>query len=151
MTIEVIRDKREPLDRRRFTWKTVIYGLLNPRRHRARREEPDGYHVDFHDAKLWIPVVGIVLLSVADALLTIRLLSLGAVETNRVMADVVTGDGLGFAVAKMLGTAVGVVLLTAVANFKILGLVRVRSLIYVMFAGYMTLVAYELAFLLGLG
>ena len=148
-TLEGVSDRRKPGDRRKLTWKTVVEGFLHPRRREARREEPDGYYVDYYDAKLWIPVGGILVFAVMDAMLALRLLPLGGEESSRLAADLLSGRDLYLAGAKLVGTAVGVLCLTALANFRILRLIRVRTLLYVIFVGYAAFIAYELAFLLG--
>lgn len=84
------------------------------------------------------------LLSCADALLTLTLLSYGAVEINPIMAKVVYGDGRSFAATKIGLTAGGVILLTLLARVRAFGRVPVGAVLYAILAGYVILIGYEL-------
>src|ERR1700676_5682585 len=96
-------DRREAQDRRHRVWWSVIYGSFNPRRRRPSRRllEARFHSIDWHDAHLLAVAIGILLLSMADALMTMRLLSVGADEVNPIMAAVVDGSAAVFAVVKM--------------------------------------------------
>jgi len=62
--------------------------------------------------------VGILLLCAADAILTLTLISHGAVELNPLMAPLVKGSGHSFAYWKMGLIAMGVVVLTLLARVR---------------------------------
>ncbi len=85
----------------------------------------------------------VLLLSFADALLTLTLISHGAVEVNPLMDPLVRGSGHSFAFWKIGLTAAGVVVLTLLARLRIWGQ-GVGSVLYVALAGYVVLIAYEL-------
>jgi len=85
----------------------------------------------------------VLLLSFADALLTLTLISHGASEVNPLMDPLVRGSGHSFAYWKIGLTAVGVVVLTLMARLRIWGR-AVGSVLYVALAGYVVLVVYEL-------
>lgn len=85
----------------------------------------------------------VLLLSFADALLTLTLISHGASEVNPFMDPLVRGSGHGFAYWKMGLTALGVVVLTALARLRIWGR-TVGTVLYIALAGYVVLVIYEL-------
>ena len=91
--------------------------------------------------------VMILLLSVADALLTLTLISHGALEENPVMAPLLQGSAEGFAAVKLGLTAIGVLVLMAVARVRAFGRLPVGALLYVVLTAYAVLVAYELRML----
>jgi Domain of unknown function (DUF5658) len=86
----------------------------------------------------------ILMLSTADALLTLELVSHGASEMNPLMDPLVRGSGHGFALWKLGLTALGVVVLTILARFRILGGIAVGSILYLVLCAYLVLVVYEL-------
>ena len=79
---ERTRDTRRNLtDRRRPSLKSFIYGALNPRRRRIRRDEDrDHIFLDWHPAHLLIVCALILLLSVIDGLFTVHLINAGVKE-----------------------------------------------------------------------
>ena len=91
--------------------------------------------------------VGILLLSCADGMLTLFLLDLGAVEVNLLMARLIDHDVVLFAAAKVGLTAVGVVVLVIHFSFRVFRWVPVRAVLSGVFAGYLILLAHEVAML----
>lgn len=141
----VALDRRRSGDRRGRLVYSLVYGGVRPRRLGGRRA---GDHhrpvVDRHGPGLMLSSVLVLLLCVADALLTLTLISLGAREANPVMARFIYTDVERFAALKMALTGCGVLALVAVAHFRVFGLVRVASLLHAVLAGYAVLIAYEL-------
>ena len=97
-------------DRRFRVWWSVIYGSFNPRRRQPpRRLAESRFHsLDWHAAHLLAVAIGILLLSVADALMTVTLLSGGSDEVNPIMAAFIYKSIAVFAVVKMTLTGIGV-------------------------------------------
>lgn len=92
----------------------------------------------------WLAVAMMVLLlSFADAILTLTLIAHGASEINPLMDPLVRGSGHGFAFWKIGLTALGVVVLTLLARLRIWGR-TVGTVLYITLAGYVVLVIYEL-------
>ncbi len=85
----------------------------------------------------------VLLLSVTDALLTLTLISHGAIEVNPFMVPLVRGSGHAFAYWKIGLTAAGVVVLTLLGRLRIWGR-TVGHVLYLILAGYIVLVVYEL-------
>jgi hypothetical protein len=83
------------------------------------------------------------LLSIADAFLTVRLMAGGAEETNPLLAFVLNEHPRLFAVVKMGLTALGAVVLVALARARVFKLVRVSLVLYGLVAAYLALIAYE--------
>lgn len=91
--------------------------------------------------------VVILLLSVSDAVLTLTLISHGALEENPMMAPLVQGSVGVFASVKLGLTAIGVVLLLAFARVRAFGRLPVGTFLYMVLTVYAMLVAYELRLL----
>jgi len=140
-----VDDRRESQDRRHRVWWSVIYGSFNPRRRQpSRRLLEDRYHsLDWHDAHLLAVAIGILLLSMADALMTVRLLSVGADEVNPIMAAVVYRSAATFAVVKMTLTGLGVIVMVVLARYRFMRMVRVDVVMYIVLAAYSALLTYE--------
>lgn len=140
-----VPERRLGRDRRTRIAKGLFEGSLNPRRRGSRRAGDHGFtHVDWHDAH-WLGVaLLILLLSCGDAILTLTLLGHGASEANPLMAPLVEGSGRGFALWKLGLTALGVVLLTLLAPFRMFGRIPAGVLLYLALGGYVVLVGYEL-------
>jgi hypothetical protein len=96
-------------------------------------------------------VIVILLLSMADALLTVTLLQHGAREANPFMEPLVTGSGQWFAFWKVGLTTAGVVILVLLSRYRLFGRVRVGALLYVVLALYVALVTYEWSLLHRIG
>ena len=143
------RDRRGGRDRRRTTVASLLYGGLHRNRRRGCRRDEDrhGYYVDWYEPRLFFLSVGVLLLSCADGVLTLFLLDLGAVEVNLLMARLIEHDVALFAAAKVALTAVGVVVLVIHFSFRVFRWVPVRAVLSGVFAGYLILLAHEVAML----
>ena len=132
------------MDRRELGWRTFLQGSLTPRRRQGgrRRGEHDQL-IDWHEPHLLALALAILLLSVADAFLTLTLLTHGARETNPVMDYVLFTAPQLFAAIKMGLTGMGVVVLVAIARARVFRLIRVSSILHVCLLVYVTLIAYE--------
>lgn len=116
---------------------------LGPRRDTDRHPVMTDW---FHPQWLATAII-ILILSSADAALTLALISRGAIEINPFMEPLVRGSGHSFAFWKLGLTSMGVVVLTMVARLRIFRRVAVGGLLYVVLAGYLVLVGYELSLL----
>jgi uncharacterized protein DUF5658 len=130
-------------DRRALTLWTLFASGFSPRRRTGRRASDHELPVDFHDPRLLVPVVAMLLLSIMDAFLTVTLMSDGAQETNPLLAFVLTEHPRLFAVVKMGLTGLGAMLLVALARARLFKIVRVSAFLYALLAGYFCLVMYE--------
>jgi hypothetical protein len=139
-------DRRGRTDRRRRVWWAIIYGSFKPRRRRPPRRsaEPKFHSLDWHSPRLLAVSISILLLSVADAFMTVTLMAAGASEVNPVMAAFVYQSAAAFAAVKMLLTGVGVMLMVALAQYRFLRVVRVETVMHFLLIGYVTLLGYEL-------
>jgi Domain of unknown function (DUF5658) len=132
-------------DRRTSTWHALWVGSFRRRRLGPRRDgERSITAVDWHHPQ-WLAVsILILLLSCADAFLTLTLINLGAEEVNPFMRPLVMGTGRSFALTKLLLTAGGVVILTILARFRAFGRMPIGAILYAVLAIYSVLVAYEI-------
>lgn len=120
-------------------------GSLRPRRQRARRSHEHGVaSVDWHDPQWLAVALVILLLSCADAILTLTLIMLGANEANPFMDPLVNGAGRSFVLWKLGLTTVGVTVLVLLARARAFGWLPVGWLLYVIATIYIALVGYEL-------
>lgn len=130
-------------DRRALTLRTLLASGLSPRRRAGRRATDHEVPVDFHDPRLLVPVVAMLLLSIADAFLTVRLINTGAQETNPLLAFLLHRHPYLFAAVKMTLTGLGVTLLVVLARARVFKVVRASAFLYGLAAVYLCLVAYE--------
>ncbi|HWW79917.1 MAG TPA: DUF5658 family protein [Steroidobacteraceae bacterium] len=137
-------DRRGAVDRRKQSLRALFYGSFNPRRRASRRNgERRVAGVDWHDPQWLAVAMLIVLFSCVDAFLTLTLIDHGAYEVNPLMAPLMGGSALAFAMVKIGLTAGGVVLLTILARMKVFGRVPVSLLLYTVLLGYGVLLVYE--------
>ena len=145
---EPLPEERRRADRRTHVLRALMYGSLHPRRRAPRRAGERGMSaVDWHHPQWLAIAMLIVVASCADALLTLMLVEHGAYEANPVMAPLVGGSALAFALVKVGLTALGVVVLTQLARLRAFGSVPVGVFLYMVLALYATLVLYELRLL----
>ncbi len=103
--------------------------------------------MDWHHPQ-WLGVaILILLLSCADAFLTLNLIDRGAYEVNPFMAPLVAGSPLIFTLVKIGLTGGGVVVLTLLARMKAFRRVPIGLLLYSLLAAYAVLVIYEVRLL----
>jgi Domain of unknown function (DUF5658) len=145
-----LHDRRTHSDRRIRFVHSLLYGGLQPRRRSARRAT-DAHRplIDWHGPVLFFSVVTILVLCTVDALLTLVLIGRGAVEVNPLMRPFVPSDPHAFAVVKLAATGASLLMLVAIARFRVFRVLRVSNLVHAALIGYVGLVAYEV-WLLGL-
>lgn len=143
------QERRRSPDRRQRVWWSLLYGSIRPRRRRpARRLEDGRFHVlDWHAPHLWGVSVSILILSMLDAFLTLRLMSAGAVEVNPFMALFVGGSGAVFGGLKMAMTGICVALMVLLAGYRFMRVLRVEVILYGVFMGYLVLICHEVGML----
>lgn len=138
-------------DRRRFGWRTVYFGFLRSRRHDVRRaSDADVVFIDWHHPWLFFLSVGTMLLSSADAFLTLLLIDRGMIEANPLMASLLGQGTAAFAATKMALTGFGILTLVFLAKARFMDRVRTGLFLTVFFSGYACLVCYEIVNLLRL-
>ena len=140
--------ERRGAERRQRTVRALVQGSFRPRRRGPRRaDEHAATAVDWHHPQWLAIAVLIITCCCADAFLTLVLIESGAYEANPVMAPLIGGSALRFAVVKIGLTAAGVVLLTQLARVRAFGRIPVGMLLYAVLAIYSGLIIYELKLL----
>lgn len=144
-------ERRTRPDRRRRIWWSIVYGSFNPRRRRPpRRGDESRFHtLDWHGAHLLAVSISILIFSIADAFLTLELISAGAMEINPLMATFISGDVTVFAELKMAMTGLSVLLMVLLSRYRFMRLVRVEILLYGALLAYVSLIGYEVWMLQG--
>jgi hypothetical protein len=150
---DLTHERRDRSDRRNRIWWSIWYGSFNPRRRSpARRLDDSRFHsLDWYSAHLLAAAVGILLLSVMDAFMTLVLLDGGADEVNPVMGVLVYRNVALFAALKMGMTGVGIILMVILARCRFLRVLRVAWVLYGILIAYACLIGYELLMLKGPG
>jgi len=132
-------------DRRSFSWRTVVFGFALSRRHLHRRDvDSDVIFLDWHHPWLFFLSVGTMLLSCADAFLTLELISRGMVEANPFMQAALSRSTSFFVATKLAMTALGIFTLVFLAKAHFLNRFRTGLFLTVFFSAYACLVCYEL-------
>jgi hypothetical protein len=146
-----ISEQRASEERRIFSWRTVTYGFTLSRRHAHRRSADDEViFLDWYHPWLFFLATGTMLLSCADAFLTLLLLERGMVEANPVMSAVMIQGTMAFTSTKLAMTAFGIFVLVFLAKARFMNRMRTGLFLTTFFAFYACLVCYELVNLLRL-
>jgi hypothetical protein len=147
----IFSEQRVSADRRQFSWRTVTYGFTFSRRHAHRRVADDAIiFLDWHHPWLFFLATGTMLLSCADAFLTMLLLERGMIEANPVMNAVMAQGTAVFTSTKLAMTAFGVFVLVFLAKARFMNRMRTGLFLTTFFTCYACLVCYELVNLLRL-
>lgn len=109
------------------------------------RRAGDQAYVDRYEWPVVLIAVGIVIMSAMDAAFTLRLLSMGAIELNAVMAVLIESDVQKFVAFKLGLTITGVLMLVIHKNVQLSLGFTVYRLKQAVFVGYVALILYELS------
>ncbi len=115
------------------------------RRHVHRRDiDNEVIFLDWHHPWLFFLATGTMLLSCADAFLTLQLMNLGMIEANPFMNAVMSQSILLFTSTKLAMTAVGILILVFLAKARFMNRLRTGLFLTIFFSFYACLVCYEL-------
>jgi hypothetical protein len=132
-------------DRRQTTWHALWTGNFQRRRRSARRvHDRNLTSLDWHHPQWLALTILILLLSSADAILTLTLIGVGGSELNPAMQSLVGGSGHSFAFWKLGLTSAGVVTLVLLARIRAFGRLHVGQVLYLVALLYVALIGYEL-------
>lgn len=146
---EAIVDQREAVDRRHFSWRTVVYGFARSRRHTLRRDlDAEVVFLDWHHPWLFFLAVGTMIFSCLDAFMTLQLIEHGMYEANPVMAAIMSQGTTAFAVSKMALTGIGIMMLVFMAKARFMNRIRTGLFLTAFFSFYACLVCYEFVHLM---
>lgn len=140
-------ERRSGIDRRHNGKPNLQRMLFNGRRETIRRREDrrKAVYLDRYHKSLFGIIVLILLLSVTDAILTMLLISHGAVEVNPVMAFYIGVGPYTFLFVKYTLTSFGLVILVVFRN-RFLRTLRVRAgtFLYVIMAAFIGVVSWQI-------
>ena len=138
-------ERRSGLERRHRSLRAYWFGARQPRR-RAGRRAVDAFYpiIDWHSPRVFACVIAILLLCVADGILTLVLLADGAVEVNPIMALFVTHSLGWFAFIKLSLTSLGAAVLVVCSRMKLFRAIPGEVFLGLILAAYVVLVSYEL-------
>ncbi|PTN12119.1 DUF5658 family protein [Nitrosomonas aestuarii] len=122
-------------------------GIKQGRRMDERRSSEGRWnaaYVDLYTDRLMLCVVGILVLSICDAVFTLKILAQGGDELNWFMAILIDDSVEKFIAVKMALTSLALIMLVIHHNVKVFYKMRVRHLKYMLLSGYGFLIGYEL-------
>ena len=141
-------ERRQSIDRRQRQHHPLLsFHAIRGRRRHYRRVEDERHHeqaLDWYHPKLLAMVLLTLLLCLADAHNTIQLLKDGAHEMNAFMDYLIHRDAGLFILTKLGITAAALIVLVSYHHVMLFNLVKVRHVIYSIFAMYVVLIVYEL-------
>jgi hypothetical protein len=150
--IPVYDEQRCSNDRRTRVFRTMLGCVVDRRRDHPQRliERQQPYYSDFYESWLFVLIISIVLLSVTDAVMTLKILSHGGTELNPVMEAILAQGPLAFFAVKYGLTCVGLIICVLHIRHQLLRLIPMRAVLLLILAGYLVLVSYEISILLRL-
>lgn len=141
-----LADRRSDTDRRHRRLQAFFYQFFKSRRVGERRDEHDGNHhyVDVHGAGVLLIILLILMLCIADAYLTLALLSHGGEELNPVMKVLIEHDVGVFFYSKYLVTAFSLIILLMHKNARVFGGISGHQILFTVLLAYAFLISYEI-------
>lgn len=138
-----VAERRRPLS---HPWLN-LHSLRGRRRRHRRGVDGDNSELplDWHQSHLLFITLAILLLCSADAHNTLQLLLRGARELNLLMDLLIGEDPRLFLMVKLGLTGAGLIVLVAYQHFVLFRRLRIRHVLYSIFALYLGLIAYEIA------
>jgi hypothetical protein len=138
-------ERRHSGDRRSQTLRALVTGGWHGRRRSSRRAEPlRPGHIDWHGPHWFAAALLVLLLSMADTLLTLVLIEHGATEVNPLMEPFVVGNTPGFAFLKLALTATAVTILVVLTRVRTFGRYLAGPILVAAALLYTALLGYEL-------
>jgi hypothetical protein len=141
------KNRTNSTSRRRDDGLPGLWYLFSGRRKGLRRQEDirKSHFLDHYGLYIFSIIIGIILLSLTDAMLTLYLIRNGAAEINPVMEHFLEYGTLPFLAAKYLLTTASIVLLLIYKNVHIFGTkIRAKYLFIIIFMIFISVVLWEL-------
>lgn len=135
--------RRQQMERRHPVNRALSrYGLVGRRKLIRRRLDALDIQTDVFEPHIMAVCLSVVFLGLCDMWLTTLILGRGGIELNFLMAHVMELGFYHFFFIKYSLTALSLILLVAYQQ-HIFFVVRVKTLLYMVFAGYAGLIVYE--------
>ncbi len=145
------KDRSDSTARRQDEGLPGLWYLFFGRRKEMRRDEDnqESYFLDHYSLRIFGIIIGIILLSLTDALLTLYLIRNGAAEINPVMDHFLRYGPLPFLAAKYLLTTASIILLLIYKNVHIFGTkIRAKYLFILILLIFVSVVLWEVYLIL---
>lgn len=137
-------ERRNLKDRRQKPTRPLSrYTFVGRRKITRRSSELDNYYVDRHGWHLLLLIGLILIFCVLDVIFTLKINQLGGLEWNRLMLFFMEKNLTLSLIVKFLITSVCAVFLLLHKNFRVFGIMKTHTAIYVIFSVYLVLVLYE--------
>jgi hypothetical protein len=137
--------RRTAGERRSQTVRALVAGGWHARRRNPRRDEPARIgSIDWHASRWFAAAFIVLLLSMADTLMTLVLIQHGAVEINPIMQPFVIGNGPTFAFLKLALTASAVTILVVLTRVPTFGRLLAGPILMGAAFMYVVLIGYEM-------
>lgn len=139
--------RRNQLDRRMTSLSLIkrIFHRGGRKQHRRGTDQKNFMYFDRHEPHLFLVSIIVIVCSLTDAFLTLKILAAGGIELNY-FAGILIDLGLyGFIFSKYLITAAGMVILVLHKHYRVFFGLQVRHLMYGIVFIYMILIFYEVA------
>jgi Domain of unknown function (DUF5658) len=138
-------DRRLAGERRSHTMRALVAGGWHARRRNPRRAEPVRIgSIDWHASRWFAAALIVLLLSMADTMLTLVLIQHGAIEINPLMEPFVLGNGPAFAFLKLALTATAVMILVVLTRVPTFGRLLAGPILVGAALLYTVLLSYEM-------
>jgi hypothetical protein len=138
-------ERRTTGERRSQTVRSLVAGGWHARRRNPRRDEPARIgSIDWHASRWFAAAFIVLLLSMADTLMTLVLIQHGAVEINPIMQPFVIGNGPTFAFLKLALTASAVTILVVLTRVPTFGRLLAGPILMGAAFMYVVLIGYEM-------
>jgi Domain of unknown function (DUF5658) len=132
-------------ERRSHTMRSLVAGGWHARRRNPRRDAPARIgSVDWHASRWFAAALIVLLLSMADTMLTLVLIQHGAVEVNPLMEPFVISGGSAFAFLKLALTATAVMILVVLTRVPTFGRLLAGPILVGAALLYTVLLGYEM-------
>ena len=141
------REFRRGEDRRKRKIPPLKYLLFGGRRKRVRRKEDENELIilDTHGPWVFVLAVIILVLSIADGLLTLNLIGMGASEANPIMSYLIELNPYIYFFTKCFLTAISVIILILFRNYRSkIFRVRTSNLMPVVAVFFILVIFYQL-------
>ena len=116
---------------------------------RRNKDNQESHFLDHYGLSVFSIIIGIILLSLTDAMLTLFLIQHGAAEVNPIMEHFLKYGTLPFLAAKYLLTTASIVLLLIYKNVHIFGTkIRAKYLFIIILLIFVSVVLWELFLIL---
>lgn len=138
-------ERRIRPDRRNRPLLSCVCSLYKGRRQTAQRmhDQINPAYVDVYDSTLFCVSMMIISLCVADAYLTLIILSKGGTELNPFMNSLLAISPRAFFFGKYVITSIGLFLAVMHVNFLFLRLLSIRTALTIISGLYIVLIVYE--------